>query len=424
MAIEVPAEKTSILDELMSDESPVEETPVETTEDEKIIPDHEFKLNEEDEDEEETTEEESEEETEKVSDEDEEQVVDLDDESELELAKIPKRQEIKAAYPDIFKKFPQLEHALYREQAFTEVFPTVNDAKQAKEEIDQFNGFQSELLDGNVEGVFRSVKNADPKAFDKIASNVLDALVRVDPNAHLHITTQVTKGMIAQLHYLAGQSLEKNPDDKRAQQLQIAAEIFHNELFNTTKVTPFQQVQQQQQDPERAKFNQERQEFEKSRFTTAFNTVSSRTNNTLTAAVTRDIDTKGVLPPYVKSTVIKDVMNELDRQLVSDRPFKALVDKLWLKAKDSNYSDESLKNIDTALKNKAKMILPGIMKAKKGEAMKGLSSAPQKKEVKRELSRNTTGDKRTTPNQTLNKRDGDRLQRRPGESKLDFLMRD
>ena len=34
-----------------------------------------------------------------------------EDEDELELAKIPERQEIKKAFPDLFKKFPALEHA-------------------------------------------------------------------------------------------------------------------------------------------------------------------------------------------------------------------------------------------------------------------------------------------------------------------------
>src|SRR5215475_3565405 len=78
-------------------------------------------------------EEEEEEELDLKEKEDDEKEPNLEDEDELELSKIPKRAEIKAAYPDIFKKFPQLERALYREHAYAEVFSSVADAKEAKD---------------------------------------------------------------------------------------------------------------------------------------------------------------------------------------------------------------------------------------------------------------------------------------------------
>jgi len=415
----------SVLDELMKDDSIVEETLEVETDDEEIVPDSEVPLkieddedSEEDKDEEETDEEESEKE-----DEEDEDLTDKE-ENELELAKIPSRKEIKAKFPTLFKEFPQLEQAFYREREYTSLFPSLSDAREAKESIEEYAGFQSELMHGNIEGVLKSVKSSDPKAFDKIAEGILDAMVRVDANSHLPTTRKITKGVLYQVNQLAKQNIKKNPEDKRAQQLEIATELLHDAIFNTVEVG-LDPEQIQKEDPERTKFENERSEFEKTRFTDAFNRVSTKVNTVLTNSVTQNIDLKGILPPYVKSTVIKDVMSELDRQLVSDKPFKSLVDKLWLKAKNENYSSTAMGNLETALKNKAKSILPAIMKAKKGEAVKGLSVTKEKKEVKRELSRNTN-ESRTTPKEkvTLNRKDSDRLTPRPGESKLSFLMRD
>ena len=111
----------SVLDELMKDDSTTEEVDpkLEETDDEEITPDSEVPLNieddedsEEDKDEEETNEEESEKE-------DEEEDLTDKEENELELAKIPSRKEIKAKFPTLFKEFPQLEQAFYREREYT-----------------------------------------------------------------------------------------------------------------------------------------------------------------------------------------------------------------------------------------------------------------------------------------------------------------
>ena len=394
-------------------------------EEEKIVSDFDFSLLSDKDDKDDKDEEldDKDEKSEDDKEEDRELKLDEDNEDELELSRIPKRQEIKAAYPDIFKKFPALDHIIQREHAFAEVFPSIADAKSAKESVEQFNYFQRELLNGDIEGVLKSVKTVNPKAFDKITAGLLDSLVKIDPNSHLGITHQVSKGVLNYIHSAATNTLKKNPEDKRAQQLQIASELIHEALYDSSEVTPFKGVKTEEEiNPELAKLNTERQQFERTRYEVAFNTVSSKMNIVLTNAVTRDIDTKNILPPYVKHNVIRDVMSELDRQLVGDTRFRGLIDKLWLKARESSYSDTALNNIQTALKEKAKTILPGIMRAKKGEAMKGLTSH---RDDKRELPRNDKEELRAPRKETtLNRRDSDRNVPRQGESNLDFLMRD
>src|SRR6185436_17783046 len=60
---------------------------------------------------------------------------------QLELVTPVARREILKKYPTLFKDFPYLEKAYYREQQFTELLPTIDDAKQAvakSETLDKF----------------------------------------------------------------------------------------------------------------------------------------------------------------------------------------------------------------------------------------------------------------------------------------------
>src|SRR6267142_1435217 len=52
-------------------------------------------------------------------------------EEQLELVTPSSKRDILAKYPKIFKDFPYLEKAYYREQQYTEVFPNPADAKKA-----------------------------------------------------------------------------------------------------------------------------------------------------------------------------------------------------------------------------------------------------------------------------------------------------
>lgn len=352
---------------------------------------------------------------------------DLDNEDDIELAKIPKRAEIKEAYPDIFKKFPALDHIIQREHAYAEVFPAIADAKNAKAQVEDFKQFQDELLSGELGGVLTSVKKANPKAFAKITDGLLDTLMKVDGNSHLGITARVTKGILNHIHTAASAKLKRDVNDKQAQQLQIASELIHEAIFQTNEVTPFAENKTADDSPELTKLKTERAEFDRSRFQVAFNTVSSGVNNTLTRAVERDIDTKNLLPPYAKKNVVKEVMAELDRQLSNDVRFKGVVQRLWERAKENNFNDESQKHIKTALIEKAKTIIQPIMRAKKGEAIKGLSVRSDKSREssgnKREESRNT-GEKRTSQKPTRSRSENDRMVPKDGESAYDFLSRD
>lgn len=431
-----PLTSTSIEDELNSDVddkaddvdgNKADDVKLKLDEDDKETDD---KVDDDDEDDDADDESDSDEDSdEDEDDDDKEKAIDLEAEDELELARIPKRQEIKAAYPDIFKKFPALDHIIQREHAFAEVFPTVSDARNAKTEVGNFKQFQDELLSGDIAGVLKSVKSANPNAFTKITDGLLDTLMKVDSNSHLGITARVTKGILNHVHQTASQQLKRDPNNKQAQQLQIASELLHESIFNTSEVTPFnEQKQTETENPEAVKLKKDRADFDNVRFQAAFNTVANSVSGTLTKAVERDIDIKNLLPPYVKTRVVKEVMGELDRQLMTDTRFKNVIDKLWQRARENNFNDENLNHIKSALKEKAKTILQPIMRAKKGEALKGLGVRNKSSEERSSSNgeARTSGDKKPSQKKSMtrSRSEGERLVPKDGESIADFLARE
>src|SRR6185437_12878138 len=157
--------------------------------------------------------EEEEEKEEKTSDEDEE-------EKEPDIFQdIPSRKEILKAFPDLFKKFPGIASAIYRDRQYTEIFPSIDDARQASESLKDFEHFEQSLLSGDLNVVLESLKESDKAAFGKVTSNILATIQKVDEPAYYNVLSNVIKGAASTM-FAEGQRI--NNDN-----LKGAAQILH-----------------------------------------------------------------------------------------------------------------------------------------------------------------------------------------------------
>jgi hypothetical protein len=67
-------------------------------------------------------------------------------------------QRLKKIDKDVFKKIPELRSVIFREAEYTQVYPTVQEAKDSVEALDTFNHLQNDLINGNLETVFEAVE--------------------------------------------------------------------------------------------------------------------------------------------------------------------------------------------------------------------------------------------------------------------------
>lgn len=286
-------------------------------------------------------------------------------EEKLELVTPVRRKEILAKYPQLFKDFPQLENSYYRDQQFTEMFGTINDAKQVAEKASTLDKFEGEIMDGSIGTVLKAVREENPNSFHKLVDGYLTALAEVDERAYIHVIGNMTKHTIMAMVKEARRSNNDN--------LQSAAQILNQFVFgssdfvhptNLSKENPEEKEQTTKQD-------KREQEFMARQFTVAKDDLDGRVNNTIRNTIEAHIDPRQSMSDYVRKNATKDALETLGGILSRDTKFKSLTDKLWERCYQDNYSKESVDRIRSAFLSKAKTLLPSVIKKARQEALKG-----------------------------------------------------
>lgn len=299
-----------------------------------------------------------------------------DDEDELVVVDVPRRKEILKAFPDLFKKFPAIEKSIYREQQYTELFPSIADAREAAARLDTFKAVEEDLFSGNINNILSHVKKTDEKAFNKITGRFLQTIAALDKDAYLGGVNQILRHAVKGA-FDSGKSL----GGEEGEQLQIAARLINRFLFNSTEIKdpPNMAVVEDKPDPRELEISKRERSFNEQQLDNARKSVSSRAVSQIQTAINKYIDPKDIMTPYVKSKAMSDALAEVDRELTTDKRFRAGLDQLWTKAAKDGYSQDSLARIHKALLNRARTVLPDAIRKVRGEALKGMGVKPKKK---------------------------------------------
>jgi len=316
-------------------------------------------------------------------------------EEDLELTTPVRRKEILAKYPKLFKDFPYLEKAYYREQQFTETFPTINDAKVAAEKSRILDGVESQVMNGDISTVLQAAKNENQEAFYKIADNYLPTLKKVDQQAYYHVLGNVIKDTIITM-VKEGRNL-----GEQGAPLTAAANVLNQFVFGSQTFTPPKGLSRPVNPDEQSRRQQFQQE-EQNRFRGAFEStrddLQTKADNVLKSTISQHIDPKGSMTDYVKGHAVKEAHETLENLIAKDRNFRGLLDRLWEKAYERRFDKESTDRIKSAYLSKAKTLLPSVIKTARNNALKGLgrSSRDEVLELTPKKSPTATG-KSTAP---------------------------
>jgi hypothetical protein len=292
------------------------------------------------------------------------------DEEKLELVTPVRRGEILKKYPNLFKDFPYLEKAYFREQQYTELLPTIDDAKEAIDKSQTLDKLEKDLLDGNISGLLRASKDHAPKSFNKLVDGYLDTLHEVDPNAHLHVIGNVIKNTIVAM----ANEARTNENNKS---LLAAAQLLNQFVFGSSEFVPPKKLSGTEKVDDKntereEELNKRERQFSKQRFDTAKGELDERVGKSLRNTVDIHIDPKKNLSDYVKKVAVKEVLDTVEKALNSDTRLKAIENKLWKRAAENNYSKDWLDKIRSARLQRAKTLLPSAIQKARNEALKGM----------------------------------------------------
>lgn len=292
---------------------------------------------------------------------------DEDDDDDDLLTTPVTRREILAKYPRLFKDFPYLEKAYFRDRDFTEIFPTISDAKNAAKANETLNGFSSDVLSGNIENVLATAKQTNPQAFNKIVDNYLVALSKVDQGAYHHVMGNNIKFTIM--------AMVQEGRKSNNEALQSAAQVLNQFVFGSSEFAPPARLSRDPNPDDvnrNNQINQREQAFLQNRFQTVNQDMNSRVNNTLINTINANIDPKDSMSDYVKKTATRDALESVNVLISKDLRFRAIVDKLWENAYSDNFSNDSVDKIRKAFISKAKTLLPSVIKKARSEALRGM----------------------------------------------------
>jgi hypothetical protein len=360
----------------------------------------------------EVEEDEDEEDKEKEDDEDEIKLKDAEEEEEkLEIHTPVSRKKILERYPKLFKDFPWMESAIYRNYQYTEILPTLDDAKEAVENSKTFNEFRADLMEGNIEKTLATIKNANEDSFNKIADSYLQTLGKVDEKAYYHVVGNVIKNAVVGM---IRESKRSNNED-----LQSAAQILNQFMFGTSEFEPPSNLSKQSNETEneKAKLKAERESFIREKFDSTSSDLDEKVSNTLKSTISEYIDPKGVMTDYVKKNAVREALEDLNNLMGQDKQFTSTKDRLWERVFESNFSKQSVDGVRSAYLSKAKTLLPNVIKKARNEALKGSERKVQ----------NEDKDKRgpITPGRTATSKSRTNAKEIPkGMTTYDFLNQD
>lgn len=318
-------------------------------------------------------------------------IEDLDepDEEKLEIVTPVRRKEILKKYPDLFKDFPYLEKAYYREQQFTEVFPTIDEAKEARSKGETLDNFERDLVSGNITTILKAVNDQDKNSFYRIADNYLQSLAQVDEKAYLHVLGNTLK------HTCSSMAAEAKRTNNEA--LMSAAQLLYQFGFGTSEFEAPKNLAREDTRPDEktTEFEERQRAFTQQQYESTRNDLNTKVDNALTRTITENIDPKGSMSDYVKASAIREASETLNGLLTNDKRFRDVTDRLWKHAFQSNFSQESVNRIRSAYLSKAKTLLPSVIKKARNNALRGMGKrvreTTKKTEQPRSSERRTSG---------------------------------
>lgn len=346
------------------------------------------------------------------------------DDEDLEVVTPVRRKEILAKYPKIFKDFPSLEKAYFRDAQFSEIYPTVKDAKTAKEDADSFQAVTDDVLSGKFERLFNAAKEGG--SLEKVIDDFFPTLNKIFPQGAEHLVANITKRTIANMV----QEAKTSGNDA----LHNAAVLLNQFIFGNSTYTPPTKMSKEENKEIKEKDDEiksERAKLIQERFDYARETVETKVNNSYKRFISDNIDPKDQLSDYVKEVAVDKCIGEVEKILESDKRFAGIIQKMWERAEQKKFSSESVDEIRKAFLSKAKTVLPSVIKKARIDALRGMgkrvNSSNDKEEddgeVRSEVklkgkSSHSSGNGNNSRGRTT--KDGPR----PGETSYEYLMRD
>lgn len=307
-------------------------------------------------------------------DKDEEDEKDEDEEEDKEKLVRVTYQDLKAAFKDKPAVLNEVKKAFYREQEFSKVFDSPQEAADAAKDAERFKELNDTLLSGDSEAILKGIEEANPKAFKNFVSNVADTIRKIDNDTYLkEIATPVIQRVLAEINTWAE---KKDNDDVKA-----AAKLINKLLFDSEDIkAPASKVDKTDKEKE---LDDKEKKWLDTKHSEYLQDVYPKAINKLESEIEKDLDPTNVLKnkPKLKARMLKAVKDEVLESLEKDEAHISRIQRLLKEERRTGYSGQLKERIINAFLSRAQALIPGIRKEVRSEF---LGEAKAKDERQRE----------------------------------------
>jgi hypothetical protein len=299
-----------------------------------------------------------------------------EDKEEEVLARVDYKDIVKE-FPDLFKKHPTLKHAFFREQQFSEVFPTVEEAKKALDAQTAYEEITEAVLSGDAGKFIKELASENREGLENFSKNFLPSLRETSKDIYLDTVTPVVAQYIRNV-YSHGAS-EKDDNIKNA------AKIVHKILFggayeDIEKDAP---LVSKERSKDEEKLEKDKQNYLNSKYQDLYKQVTSECYSGLEKEIDKGLDDLSKTKPGLKKLLAKDIKARVFEEMEKDKNYLSRMETLWKRESRNAFSGTHRNSFLTTFLGKAKAIIPKLRAEARKEALGKEDINGNEKEVNR-----------------------------------------
>lgn len=286
--------------------------------------------------------------------------------------------DVKTKFPTVFKEFPQLATAIRNDRAYSEIFTSPEDARDAAQRAAYFNTLETHLTSGSVKELLGDIEKANSETFKKVVRDFLPTVKSKSMELFAEITLPAVNDVL--------RSAIRDAEGSENVNLRNAALHIAKYLYGKPEI-PNLEAKRDVPNEEEERVKAERQAFWQEKQTDFTNECFTTGRDETVAEIAKGIDNDKSISPFLKSTLKEKIFNEVDQLLSKDTRHLRQMNALWRKAESTGFQKESRREIINAYLRGAKALIPSVRQKLRAEA--GLVPAG-KQPVKQETTQKRT----------------------------------
>lgn len=286
-------------------------------------------------------------------------------EDELDESQEPTRpswQLIKDKYPELAKS-KDFRELYFRERAYTEIYPTVNDAQEASNKAEQLDAIDATLVNGNVDAIFGTL---NPDVLDRISDRLLPALYKHNKNAF----ARAARPLVVDVLHTVMEKAERDGDDNLKKSVRNISRALTGrpELPDRTSAQPDPSIV-----AERNRLQQETQRLYLTQERNFLGSCDRTVMKRLESMVSDGLDPRNELNSFTRQAIIEKTLSDLHKSMMEDGGLRNKLQQTHKLATRAGFPDEYKARIVSASLERAKKLIP-MLREKHRKAALGKQS--------------------------------------------------